>query len=81
MHKSPEWRDRLVEQARTRQLDPERIVRETDPTDNMEGLYLKVEEDGEVKARYKYIRADFLTAVLDSGTHWLRRPILPNLTR
>ena len=39
----------------------------------------KVEEEGEVRARYKYVRADFLTAVLDSGTHWLRRPILPNL--
>jgi hypothetical protein len=70
-----------VDQAESRRLDPERVQRETDPTDFMEGLYLKVEEDGEVKARYKYIRADFLTTVLDSGTHWLRRPIISNLTR
>src|SRR5262245_30894161 len=76
--KSPDWRDRLDGQARARNLDPERVRRETDPTDLMEGLYVKVEEEGLVKARYKYVRADFLSAVLDSGTHWLRRPILPN---
>jgi hypothetical protein len=69
----------LDEQARSRDLDPERIRRETDPSDFMEGLYLKVEEEGMVKARYKYVRADFLTAVRDSGTHWLRRPIVPNM--
>jgi hypothetical protein len=44
----------------------------------MEGLYIKVEEGGQVVGRYKYIRASFLTAVVDSGGHWLRRPILPN---
>ena len=63
----------------TLDLDPERIRRESDPSDLMEGLYLKVEEEGQVKARYKYVRADFLTAVVDSGTHWLRRPIVPNM--
>ena len=44
----------------------------------MEGLYLKVEEGGRVLGRYKWVRASFLSAVLDSGTHWLRRPIVPN---
>lgn len=77
--KSLDWQDRLEEQARRRNLDVDRVRRETDPSDLMEGLYIKVEEDGKVKARYKYVRADFLTAVVDSGTHWLRRPIVPNL--
>jgi RNA ligase len=76
--KSDAWRERLEQAARNRKLDVERIRRETDPSDSMEGLYIKVEEEGRVVARYKYIRADFLTAVLDSGTHWLRRPIVPN---
>jgi hypothetical protein len=44
----------------------------------MEGLYVKVEEQGRVVERYKFIRASFLTTVLDSGSHWLRRPILAN---
>jgi hypothetical protein len=31
-----------------------------------------------VKGRYKYIRASFLTTVLQSDSHWLSRPIIPN---
>jgi hypothetical protein len=56
----------------------DQVWRETDGTDLMEGLYVKDEEAGRVAGRYKYIRASFLTAVTDSGSHWLRRPILPN---
>ena len=44
----------------------------------MEGLYIKVEEDGRTVARYKWVRPDFLTAILDSGTHWLDRPLVAN---
>jgi hypothetical protein len=40
-----------------------------------------VEESGAVVERYKYVRASFLAAVLDSGTHWLKRPIVPNQLR
>ena len=58
--------------------DAERAVRETDPSTLMEGLYIKVEEGGVVAARYKYVRADFLATVLDAGSHWLDRPIIPN---
>lgn len=76
--KSADWRDRLVENAKPRVRDVERVQRETDPSDLMEGLYIKVEEEGRVVARYKYVRADFLTVVVDSGTHWLSRPIVPN---
>jgi hypothetical protein len=43
-------------------------------------LYIKVEDPatGVVLARYKWIRASFLSSVLDSGSHWLDRPIVPN---
>jgi hypothetical protein len=44
----------------------------------MEGLYLQVEDRGRVIGRYKFVRASFLTAILDAGTHWLDRPIVPN---
>ncbi|GAA0262184.1 hypothetical protein GCM10009527_067720 [Actinomadura nitritigenes] len=44
----------------------------------MEGLYIKVEEDGETVDRYKWVRPGFLTAILDSGTHWQERPIVAN---
>ncbi len=78
LFKSPRWRDALRDTAQARGLNPLRIARESDASDLMEGLYIKVEEDGEVKARYKFVRADFLTSTLDSGTHWLDRPIIPN---
>lgn len=54
------------------------IVRETDPTRLMEGIYIKVEDGGEVVDRLKYVRASFLQNVLESETHWLDRPIVPN---
>jgi hypothetical protein len=57
---------------------PERAGLETDPSDDAEGLYIKIEDDGEVVARFKWIRASFLSSVLDSGSHWLTRPIIPN---
>jgi hypothetical protein len=81
LSKSAEWRTRLSELIAARGLDLERTWKETDPSDLMEGLYIKVEEEGRVVARYKYIRASFLTSVLDSGSHWLKRPIVPNQLR
>jgi hypothetical protein len=82
LYKSPEWRARLREVCGERGLDAERIERETDPADHMEGLYIKVEEPaGVVAERYKWIRAGFLTRVVDSGSHWLSRPIVPNQLR
>ena len=59
-------------------LDPERQIRETDNSNTMEGLYIKVEENGVVVDRMKYVRYSFLQTVEESQTHWLDRPIIPN---
>lgn len=59
----------------------EQVLRETDPTQLMEGLYVKVEADGVVSGRYKYIRSGFLQAVFDAQSHWMDRPFLPNRLR
>lgn len=59
-------------------LDIERNVRETDPSRTMEGLYIKVEEDGVVKERMKYVRHSFYQCVNESKSHWQTRPIVPN---
>ena len=59
-------------------LDEERQCRETDASDTMEGLYIKIEENGQVVDRMKYVRASFLQTVDSSQTHWLDRPIVPN---
>lgn len=78
LYKSPHWRELLTQIAAEINLNPERAHLETDPSPLAEGLYIKVEEDGRVTERYKFIRASFLTQVLDSESHWLDRPILPN---
>ncbi len=78
LSKGPDWRRHLAEAAAARGVDPERAWKETDPSDLMEGLYVKVEEDGKVVERYKFVRASFLGAVGRSGGHWLKRPVVPN---
>lgn len=72
------WREALRAAALAGGGDPDRAAAESDTSDDMEGLYLKVEENGETVGRYKWVRSSFLTAVLDSGSHWLDRPIVAN---
>lgn len=56
----------------------EYILKETDKSDLMEGLYIKIEEDGVAQSRCKYVRSSFLATVNDSESHWLNRPIIKN---
>lgn len=72
------WRDNLARAARAGGQDPAAVAAETDAADDMEGLYIKVEDGDRTVGRYKWVRPSFLTAVLDSGSHWQDRPILPN---
>lgn len=76
--KTEQWRTHLREDAAKAGVDPDRAAHETDASDQMEGLYIKVEADGVVTNRLKWVRYDFLTSVVDSGSHWLDRPIIPN---
>ncbi|MET7394422.1 RNA ligase family protein [Dactylosporangium sp. NPDC005572] len=76
--RTPAWRDALMEAAGPNVAD---VLRETDMSDEMEGLYVKVESPGEVLGRYKWVRPSFHTAILDSGSHWQDRPIVPNRIR
>jgi hypothetical protein len=59
-------------------IDAKLVSRETDPSADMEGLYLKAEANGMVQERYKFVRASFLTSVLNAESHWVDRPIVPN---
>lgn len=80
LYKTARWREALREAAIAANVDPDRAARETDPSELAEGLYIKVEDPqrGIVLDRYKWIRHTFHTAVVDSGSHWLARPIVPN---
>jgi len=57
---------------------PVNAHKHTDMDDRMEGLYIKWEEDGIVKGRYKYVRSSFTSSILDQETHWHDRPIIQN---
>lgn len=75
---SDDYIQHLREDTLKLNLDVSKIQSETDLSGLMEGLYIKVEEDGIVKERYKYVRQGFLQTVSDSETHWLDRQIIPN---
>lgn len=77
-HKHPDWRNALTAAAGEGGVDPERAWRETDESDEMEGLYLKIETEEETVGRAKFIRPSFLTTVIESETHWIDRPIIRN---
>ncbi|MDP4143550.1 MAG: RNA ligase family protein [Bacillota bacterium] len=59
-------------------LSFELAKKQTDITDLMEGLYIKLEDEDQVIDRFKYVRSSFLNTILDSETHWINRPIIPN---
>lgn len=46
-----------------------------------EGLYVKVEEGDYVVGRHKWVRAEFLQAIEESGSHWNDRPLILNALR
>lgn len=68
----------LNKECEQRQLKTEQIFNETDLSQLMEGLYIKVEAEGMVKERYKWVRHGFMQTALNSGSHWHDRPIIPN---
>lgn len=70
--------DNLSQACDVLSIDKEKCLKETDNSRLMEGLYIKVEENGVVVERVKYVRYSFLQTVVESGTHWLDRPIVPN---
>jgi len=78
LYVSGNQRQNLTEAAEKLNLDAERAYRETELSGLMEGLYIKVEENGQVVDRMKYVRAAFLQCVDFSESHWIDRPIIPN---
>jgi len=78
---TPDAPARLRDVAANMRLDPERVISQTDISGRMEGLYVKIEEQGVVKERLKFVRRDFITRVTDGGEHWMNRPLIPNALR
>lgn len=56
----------------------EEILAKLDKNDTMEGLYVKWEEGGYVRGRYKFVRESFISSIAGQEEHWHDRPIVPN---
>ncbi|MEP3274823.1 MAG: RNA ligase family protein [Stappiaceae bacterium] len=78
LYKSSNWRDVLREAAIVSGSRADFVEKQTDDSELAEGLYIKVEANGLVEERYKFVRADFLQAIENAEGHWLDRPILQN---
>lgn len=79
--RSDNWVDQLFSASGSSAKHQGQVCSRVDPSGDMEGLYIKVEEGGHVVGRYKWIRPGFLQAILDSGQHWKARPPVANLLR
>ncbi len=71
--------ERLKEYCEKNGLDVADRLAETDLTDIMEGLYIKIENGGCVEERLKYVRAGFAQGAMTSAHHWLHKAIIPNM--
>ena len=78
LYKTAEWRARLEQAAVDSGSRMDFVLKQTEDSDLSEGLYVKYEAGGEVKARFKYVRPGFKQAMTDADGHWHDRPILPN---
>jgi hypothetical protein len=76
--KTADWRRDFEEVVRREGLDLAKAWSQADKSDLAEGLYIKTEEDGVVTGRYKWVRSDFIQAILDSQMHHSQQPFIPN---
>jgi len=76
--KTPDWRKAFEATVQREGLDVQRAWKQCDKSDLSEGLYVKVEADGRTIARYKWVRRDFVQAILDSDKHHSEQPYVPN---
>lgn len=66
-------------------LSFETVQKQTDMSKDMEGIYIKIEGKSQpeeyVLDRLKYVRKSFVNTILDSQSHWMNRPLIPNLLK
>lgn len=77
-YKTDNFIENLKNEAIKQNYDINKVLLETDNSMLMEGIYIKVEENGIVTDRMKYVRYSFTQAITESNTHWIDRTIIPN---
>lgn len=80
-YRSPDWREVLRAHARDSDRDPEDVFSRTADDDRMEGVYGKLEQDGQVVFRWKFVNDRFTQTVLDRGDRFNSWTMVTNLLR
>lgn len=78
-YKTEKWKSDLESHCSKYHYDYSSIMKETDDSILSEGLYIKHEDKDSVLGRYKYVRKQFLDTILNSGSHYKDRQIIPNM--
>ena len=76
--RTPYWSQTLDDTVQRLQLPLDLCRQQSDPSPLAEGLYLKLEDEHRVLARFKLVRWDFVQHILESGSHHSERPLVPN---
>jgi hypothetical protein len=80
LYQSDDWRENLWHRCEMMNLDLEKILKQTDPSDLSEGLYIKHEDQDQVIGRYKYVRYEFVNFIVNSGSHVMDREPVHNIS-
>jgi hypothetical protein len=78
LYKSPIWKENLKNISDELGYNWDVINKHTDASNLAEGVYIKWEEDGEVKGRFKYVRHDFVSLIVANDEHHFNLPPVPN---
>ena len=76
--RTPRWKNCFEKVVQQEGFDLEKAWQQCDRSDDMEGLYLKLETEKETVGRLKWVRHDFVQAILDAGQHHATQPFIPN---
>jgi hypothetical protein len=78
-YQSDNWREILWNKCDMYDWDLEKILKETDQSELMEGLYIKHEDERQILGRYKYVRYEFVNTIINSGSHVRERDPIHNV--
>lgn len=77
LFRSPVWMESLARACGLMRDDYPKRLAKMDQSALSDGVYLKVERDGAGVGRYKWVRPEFVQAILDANEHWYSRiPVL-----
>lgn len=81
LFKSDDWKSNFIDELKQAKISNiDNAFKYTDDSNLMEGLYIKVEHDNQVKNRLKLIRPDFIANIVSNDVHWSdNEPVLNRL--